>query len=147
MGAGQAGRSQWVWTGCHSTTWAPGTEPAEEGAGIGMELSTCAPPAAHRDPAQGPGGQAQDSSGEDQGRRVQASGALGAGFPTPALPSSSQRYADNSPNRIPEPLTDVESTTKEPERPVTSSSVHQRTVHQLIKDPATPPPTPTQPDL
>lgn len=103
-----------------------------------MELSTCAPPAAHRDRPRAPGARRRGQ----QGRRGRASGALGAGFPTPALPRSSQRYADNSPNRIPELLTDVESTTKEPERPVTSSSVHQRTVHQLIKDPATPQPPP-----
>ena len=76
-------------------------------------------------PRPGVGGQAQRTEGaaagqgrrEDEGRRVRASGAFGGRLPLPLLcRSSSQRYAANSSDHIPELLTDAESTTKEPER-------------------------------
>lgn len=90
-----------MWTGWHSTTWGergPGTEPAEEGAGTGMKLSTCAPPAAHWTrpgphprpigTAQGPGGQAQKTAVGKTGETVR-------GFPGQAsLPRSAKLLSE-----------------------------------------------------
>lgn len=112
----------------------PGTEPAEAGARAGTELSTRAPAPAQQDPAQ-----AEDVPS-------------GAGSPHPCSVGAPLRGMQiTAPTTILSCLEMLKAPPRSPKDwgcsplvalPVTSPSVSQRTVHQLIKDSATPHPPP-----